>query len=392
MRIGTAAIAAILGACGYGASFDDCTILCSEDTGCPTGLRCGDEGLCRRSDQSSCNGPACNSAIDLGPITALAPFMGTTRVAATATPAGLVVTYITAAGLTAVTVDLPPEIVWREGDAPTSHGPETSIASNFATNVHGVALTDRLVFAGVPEIGVGTAIAIVDLQLAQLVASRVEPDVVANSPENSTASDDDRVIIVGATGNTAQIVKLDRDGAKLFGSSYTLANAFSGSVAALGGDRYIGGWYTSTAACIVRVFDGALATTAMLDLAETCERLRVASNGPRIGLAWITGAGIQAMTGDPALSAMTPVVNLMATRGSPRITSTTDGFWVLSADSSGLRVGLLTLTGDVGATMSLSPYDGSLFPYDVVTARGVAYAVWASPAASPHLYLERLCR
>jgi hypothetical protein len=224
--------------------------------------------------------------------------------------------------------------------------------------------------------------------------ARARTDTFPNSPENSSASDDDRVIIVGATGNTAQIVKLDRDGAKLFGSSYTLANALSGSVAALGGDRYIGGWYTSTSACIVRVFDGALATTAMLDLAEPCRNLRVASNGSRVGLAWRTGASIvQAMTGDPALSTMSPVVNLMAIPlGSPRITSTTDGFWVLSADSSGLRVGLLTLTGDVGATISLSPYDGSFFPYDLVTARGVAYAVWASPAASPHLYLERLCQ
>jgi hypothetical protein len=160
--------------------------------------------------------------------------------------------------------------------------------------------------------------------------ARARTDTFPNSPENSSASDDDRVIIVGATGNTAQIVKLDRDGAKLFGSSYTLANALSGSVAALGGDRYIGGWYTSTSACIVRVFDGALATTAMLDLAEPCRNLRVASNGSRVGLAWRTGASIvQAMTGDPALSTMSPVVNLMAIPlGSPRITSTTDGFWV----------------------------------------------------------------
>jgi formylglycine-generating enzyme required for sulfatase activity len=59
-RIGTAAIAAIFGACGYDASFSNCTILCSADTGCPNGFMCGAEGLCR-SDQetATCSFASC---------------------------------------------------------------------------------------------------------------------------------------------------------------------------------------------------------------------------------------------------------------------------------------------------------------------------------------------
>ena len=45
-------------ACGYDASFDGCTIRCSIDTGCPEGLACGPEGLCRLlGDNASCTRP-----------------------------------------------------------------------------------------------------------------------------------------------------------------------------------------------------------------------------------------------------------------------------------------------------------------------------------------------
>jgi formylglycine-generating enzyme len=39
--------------CGYDASFEDCTISCSAATGCPDGLACGSEGLCRTSGTST---------------------------------------------------------------------------------------------------------------------------------------------------------------------------------------------------------------------------------------------------------------------------------------------------------------------------------------------------
>ena len=45
-----------LGACAYDANFESCTIQCSANTGCPDGLSCGPEGLCRAS------GTECNSA------------------------------------------------------------------------------------------------------------------------------------------------------------------------------------------------------------------------------------------------------------------------------------------------------------------------------------------
>lgn len=40
-----------LAACGYNASFEDCTITCSATSGCPSGLTCAtSEGLCRTGD------------------------------------------------------------------------------------------------------------------------------------------------------------------------------------------------------------------------------------------------------------------------------------------------------------------------------------------------------
>lgn len=40
-------VAVALSACGYGASFNDCAIRCSTETGCPEGLVCGAGGRCR---------------------------------------------------------------------------------------------------------------------------------------------------------------------------------------------------------------------------------------------------------------------------------------------------------------------------------------------------------
>lgn len=40
-------LACVFTACGYDADLNECTILCSTDTGCPPGLACGGEGLCR---------------------------------------------------------------------------------------------------------------------------------------------------------------------------------------------------------------------------------------------------------------------------------------------------------------------------------------------------------
>lgn len=36
-----------LSACAYDASFSDCTISCTATSGCPSGMSCGDQGLCR---------------------------------------------------------------------------------------------------------------------------------------------------------------------------------------------------------------------------------------------------------------------------------------------------------------------------------------------------------
>jgi Lectin C-type domain len=47
VRICAALVAVALSACGYGASFNDCAIRCSAETGCPEGLVCGAVGRCR---------------------------------------------------------------------------------------------------------------------------------------------------------------------------------------------------------------------------------------------------------------------------------------------------------------------------------------------------------
>ena len=47
VKVLVAAISAVLAGCGYGASFRDCAINCSSESGCPSGFTCGAEGLCR---------------------------------------------------------------------------------------------------------------------------------------------------------------------------------------------------------------------------------------------------------------------------------------------------------------------------------------------------------
>lgn len=44
------ALAVMLHACGYDPEFEDCAIKCSVETGCPDGLECGVEGLCRNGE------------------------------------------------------------------------------------------------------------------------------------------------------------------------------------------------------------------------------------------------------------------------------------------------------------------------------------------------------
>lgn len=48
-------VALLFTACAYEASFDnDCTISCTVDTGCPDGLTCGPEGMCRAPEDDVC--------------------------------------------------------------------------------------------------------------------------------------------------------------------------------------------------------------------------------------------------------------------------------------------------------------------------------------------------
>ena len=54
---------ALLGACGYGASFTDCTIICSSLDDCPSGFQCGMAGKCVTASTTSC---APNGASDAG--------------------------------------------------------------------------------------------------------------------------------------------------------------------------------------------------------------------------------------------------------------------------------------------------------------------------------------
>ena len=52
---GLAAIAAImLSACAYSADYGDCAVQCDDASGCPDGLTCGAEGLCRAAEADAC--------------------------------------------------------------------------------------------------------------------------------------------------------------------------------------------------------------------------------------------------------------------------------------------------------------------------------------------------
>lgn len=53
--LGTAAIAAsVFSACNYDPHYGDCAISCSAVSGCPSGLTCGSDGLCRTAGTSPC--------------------------------------------------------------------------------------------------------------------------------------------------------------------------------------------------------------------------------------------------------------------------------------------------------------------------------------------------
>lgn len=48
------AISIALSACTYDASYDDCAVHCTNDSGCPDGLTCGEEGVCRAAEAEAC--------------------------------------------------------------------------------------------------------------------------------------------------------------------------------------------------------------------------------------------------------------------------------------------------------------------------------------------------
>ena len=52
-----AAITIALSACAYDASYGDCAVQCTTDSGCPDGLTCGAEGLCRAAEAEACQPP-----------------------------------------------------------------------------------------------------------------------------------------------------------------------------------------------------------------------------------------------------------------------------------------------------------------------------------------------
>jgi hypothetical protein len=49
-----AALSIVLSACAYDASYGDCAVHCTTDSGCPDGLTCGPENLCRTADAEAC--------------------------------------------------------------------------------------------------------------------------------------------------------------------------------------------------------------------------------------------------------------------------------------------------------------------------------------------------
>ncbi len=53
-----AAIAIALSACAYDATYGDCAVHCTDDSGCPDDLTCGSEGLCRAAEAPACEVPS----------------------------------------------------------------------------------------------------------------------------------------------------------------------------------------------------------------------------------------------------------------------------------------------------------------------------------------------
>ncbi len=62
----TIALAAVLASCGYSASFRDCAISCSDESGCPSGFTCGGEGRCRAQGATATCGAILDAADDSG--------------------------------------------------------------------------------------------------------------------------------------------------------------------------------------------------------------------------------------------------------------------------------------------------------------------------------------
>ena len=60
-----AAISIVLSACAYDASYGDCAVHCTTDSGCPDGLTCGPEGVCREAGAEAC--VLANDSTDAGP-------------------------------------------------------------------------------------------------------------------------------------------------------------------------------------------------------------------------------------------------------------------------------------------------------------------------------------
>src|ERR1700733_6958948 len=80
MRVLAIAISLTIAACGYGASFNDCTISCSSATECPSGFSCSLENLCR----SSATAPPCSLVVaDAGAHDAIDTMLGDAPIAAT---------------------------------------------------------------------------------------------------------------------------------------------------------------------------------------------------------------------------------------------------------------------------------------------------------------------
>lgn len=66
MEMLSAAFSMAIVACTYDASFEDCEVRCTDDSGCPEGLQCRAEGLCRTPGASD-RCAICPAAYWIGP-------------------------------------------------------------------------------------------------------------------------------------------------------------------------------------------------------------------------------------------------------------------------------------------------------------------------------------